>query len=401
MIVRPLYMQKLFDFKDKPFIKVITGIRRCGKSSLLKTYIDELKHQSIPEQNILSMNFEDLQYDGMDYKALNQFVLDHLPDGTGKVYVFLDEVQRAPQWEKAVNSLFLNERLDIYLTGSNAYLLSSELSTYLSGRFVEIKMLPLSFKEFQNFYTFPKGTGAKEKFAFYLKFGGMPSLVSCDFDETKTRQVLEGIYNTVLMKDVLARNDVKDVAILQKLVLFLADNVGNITSTNKITQVLANEKSIPSANNKLIEKYLTLLKNAFFIYSAGRYDVKGKGFLRSLEKYYVVDSGLKNFLVAKVSDTGRLIENIVYFELLRRGWSVSIGKVGDKEIDFIAIKGNEKKYIQVCESLSDETTRERELSVLRDVRDSFEKIILTTDDLYTGITEDGIKVVHVVDWLNE
>lgn len=401
MIVRPLYMQKLFDFKDKPFIKVITGIRRCGKSSLLKTYIDELKHQNIPEQNILSMNFEDLQYDGMDYKALNQFVLDHLPDGTGKVYVFLDEVQRAPQWEKAVNSLFLNERLDIYLTGSNAYLLSSELSTYLSGRFVEIKMLPLSFKEFQNFYTFPKGTGAKEKFAFYLKFGGMPSLVSCDFDETKTRQVLEGIYNTVLMKDVLARNDVKDVAILQKLVLFLADNVGNITSTNKITQVLANEKSIPSANNKLIEKYITLLKNAFFIYSAGRYDVKGKGFLRSLEKYYVVDSGLKNFLVAKVSDTGRLIENIVYFELLRRGWSVSIGKVGDKEIDFIAIKGNEKKYIQVCESLSDETTRERELSVLRDVRDSFEKIILTTDDLYTGITEDGIKVVHVVDWLNE
>ena len=400
MIVRPLYMQKLFDFKDKPFIKVITGIRRCGKSSLLKTYIDELKHQNIPERNILSMNFEDLQYDGMDYKALNQAVLKQIPDGTDKVYVFLDEIQRVPQWEKAVNSLFLNERLDIYLTGSNAYLLSSELSTYLSGRFVEIKMLPLSFKEFQDFYTFPEGTGAKEKFAFYLKFGGMPSLVNCDFDETKTRQVLEGIYNTVLMKDVLARNDVKDVAILQKLVLFLADNVGNITSTNKITQILANEKSIPSANNKLIEKYITLLKNAFFIYPAGRYDVKGKDFLRSLEKYYVVDSGLKNFLVAKVSDTGRLIENIVYFELLRRGWSVSIGKVGDKEIDFIAIKGNEKKYIQVCESLSDETTREREFTALRDVRDNFEKIVLTTDDLYTGITEDGINVVRLVDWLN-
>lgn len=401
MIVRPLYMQKLFDFKDKPFIKVITGIRRCGKSSLLKTYIDELKHQSVPGQDILSMNFEDLQYDGMDYKALNQFVLDHLPDGTEKVYVFLDEVQRVPQWEKAVNSLFLNERLDIYLTGSNAYLLSSELSTYLSGRFVEIKMLPLSFKEFLDFYAFPEGTGIREKFVSYVKFGGMPSLVSCDFDETKTKQVLEGIYNTVLMKDVLSRNDVKDVAVLQKLVLFLADNIGNITSVNKITQVLANEKSIPSANNKLIEKYITLLKNAFFIYPVGRYDVKGKDFLRSLEKYYVVDSGLKNFLVAKVSDTGRLIENIVYFELLRRGYTVSIGKVGDKEIDFIASDGNDKKYIQVCESLSDEATRERELSVLRDVRDSFEKIILTTDNLYTGITEDGIKVVHVVDWLNE
>ena len=399
MIVRPLYLQKLFDFKDKPFIKVITGIRRCGKSSLLKTYIDELKHQDIPEQCILSMNFEDLQYDGMDYKTLNQAILKQIPDETDKVYVFLDEVQRVPQWEKAVNSLFLNERLDIYLTGSNAYLLSSELSTYLSGRFVEIKMLPLSFKEFLDFYTFPEGTGAKEKFALYLKFGGMPSLVGCEFDETKTRQVLEGIYNTVLIKDVLSRNDVKDIAVLQKLILFLSDNVGNITSTNKITQVLANEKRIPSANNKLIEKYITLLKNAFFIYPAGRYDVKGKDFLRSLEKYYVVDSGLKNFLVAKVSDTGRLIENVVFFELLRRGWSVSIGKVGDKEIDFIAIKGNEKKYIQVCESLSDETTREREFSALREVRDNFEKVVLTTDDLYTGITEDGIRVVRLVDWL--
>lgn len=309
-------------------------------------------------------------------------------------------MQRVPQWEKAVNSLFLKERLDIYLTGSNAYLLSSELSTYLSGRFVEIKMLPLSFKEFLDFYTFPEGTGIREKFASYVKFGGMPSLVSCDFDETKTKQVLEGIYNTVLMKDVLSKNDVKDVAVLQKLVLFLADNIGNITSVNKITQILANEKSIPSANNKLIEKYITLLKNAFFIYPVGRYDVKGKGFLRSLEKYYVVDSGLKNFLVAKVSDTGRLIENIVYFELLRRGYTVSIGKVGDKEIDFIASGGNDKKYIQVCERLSDETTREREFTALRNVHDNFEKIVLTTDDLYTGVTEDGIKVVHVVNWLN-
>lgn len=400
MLHRLIYLKKLFDFKDKRFIKVVIGIRRCGKSTLLKTFVDEIRGQGVPSDNILQMNFEDLKYDGMDYRTLNDYVLSRLPQ-SGKFYVFLDEIQRVPQWEKAVNSLFLNERIDLYLTGSNAWLLSSELSTYLSGRSVEIKMFPLSFKEFQNFYKFSANKSRHEIFSDYVRFGGMPSLAECGFDETQVGQVLDGIYNTVLMKDVLARNDVRDIPVLQKLVAFLADNVGNITSINKITQVLVSEKSLSSQNNKLIEKYVSLLENAFVFYRAPRYDIKGKDYLKNLEKYYIVDSGLKNHLVAKVADTGRILENIVYLELLRRDYKVGVGKVDDKEVDFVAMKANDKKYFQVCESFSDEATRKRELRPLQTVKDSFEKIVLTLDSLYTGITDDGIKVVNLIDWLEE
>lgn len=400
MLRRLVYLKKLFDFKDKPFIKVVTGIRRCGKSTLLKMFIDEIQGQGAPSDNILQMNFEDLKYDGMNYRALNDYVLSRLPQ-SGKFYVFLDEIQRVPQWEKTVNSLFLNEQIDLYLTGSNAWLLSSELSTYLSGRSVEIKMLPLSFKEFQEFYSFPTNKSRQEIFSDYVRFGGMPSLAECGFDETQVRQVLDGIYNTVLMKDVLARNDVRDVSVLQKLVSFLADNVGNITSVNKITQVLVSEKSLSSQNNKLIEKYVSLLENAFVFYRASRYDIKGKDYLRNLEKYYIVDSGLKNHLVSKVTDTGRILENIVYLELLRRDYKVGVGKVDDKEVDFVAMKGNDKKYFQVCESFSEEATRNRELRPLQSIKDSFEKIVLTLDSLYAGITDDGVKIVNLIDWLEE
>lgn len=400
MLHRLIYLKKLFDFKDKRFIKVVIGIRRCGKSTLLKTFVDEIRGQGVPSDNILQMNFEDLKYDGMDYRTLNDYVLSRLPQ-SGKFYVFLDEIQRVPQWEKAVNSLFLNERIDLYLTGSNAWLLSSELSTYLSGRSVEIKMFPLSFKEFQNFYKFSANKSRHEIFSDYVRFGGMPSLAECGFDETQVGQVLDGIYNTVLMKDVLARNDVRDIPVLQKLVAFLADNVGNITSINKITQVLVSERSLSSQNNKLIEKYVSLLENAFVFYRAPRYDIKGKDYLRNLEKYYIADSGLKNHLVAKVADTGRILENIVYLELLRRDYKVGVGKVDDKEVDFVAMKANDKKYFQVCESFSDEATRKRELRPLQTVKDSFEKIVLTLDSLYTGITDDGIKVVNLIDWLEE
>lgn len=401
MIVRPLYLQKLISYKDKPAIKVITGIRRCGKSSILDSFIDYLKDNGIASDHIIKMNFEDLIYDDMDYKKLNQTILNKLPDDKQKVYIILDEIQRISSWEKVVNSLHLNPLLDLYLTGSNAYLLSSELSTFLSGRYVEIKMLPLSFKEFLTFYDFPADTPMDKKFANYMKFGGMPALKDYNFDEKQSRETLDSIYNTVIVKDVLSRNEIKDVSVLERLTRFMADNIGNMTSINKITNYLVSEKSLSSPNNKLIEAYTTSLENAFIFYPVKRYDIKGKEFLKSLNKYYIVDSGLRTYLLGRVRDTGRILENIVYFELLRRGYNVSIGKIGDMEIDFIATRGEEKVYIQVSDEITDAKTRERELASLQAIRDNFEKIVLTMDYLHTGITEDGIKVVHLLDWLLE
>lgn len=401
MIVRPLYLQKLISYKDKPAIKVITGIRRCGKSSILDSFIDYLKDNGVASDHIIKMNFEDLIYDDMDYKKLNQTILNKLPDDKQKVYIILDEIQRISSWEKVVNSLHLNPLLDLYLTGSNAYLLSSELSTFLSGRYVEIKMLPLSFKEFLTFYDFPADTPMDKKFANYMKFGGMPALKDYNFDEKQSRETLDSIYNTVIVKDVLSRNEIKDVSVLERLTRFMADNIGNMTSINKITNYLVSEKSLSSPNNKLIEAYTTSLENAFIFYPVKRYDIKGKEFLKSLNKYYIVDSGLRTYLLGRVRDTGRILENIVYFELLRRGYNVSIGKIGDMEIDFIATRGEEKVYIQVSDEITDAKTRERELASLQAIRDNFEKIVLTMDYLHTGITEDGIKVVHLLDWLLE
>lgn len=401
MIERPLYLQKLISYKDKPTIKVITGIRRCGKSSILDSYIDYLKQQGVEPNHIIKMNFEDLIYDDMDYKKLNQTILDKLPNDRQKVYIILDEIQRIAFWEKVVNSLHLNPLLDLYLTGSNAYLLSSELSTFLSGRYIEIKMLPLSFKEFLTFYDFSADTPMDKKFANYMRFGGMPALKNYNFDEKQGRETLDSIYNTVIVKDVLSRSEIKDVSVLERLTRFMADNIGNMTSINKITNYLVSEKSLSSQNNKLIEAYITSLENAFIFYPVKRYDIKGKDFLKSLNKYYIVDSGLRTYLLGRVRDTGRILENIVYFELLRRGYNVSVGKIGDMEIDFIATRGEEKVYIQVSDELGNSDTRKRELASLQTIRDSFEKIILTMDYIHTGTTEDGIKVVHLLDWLLE
>ena len=401
MIERPLYLEKLISYKDKPTIKVITGIRRCGKSSILDSYIDYLKQQEIEPTHIIKMNFEDLIYDDMDYKKLNQTILDKLPNDKQKVYIILDEIQRIASWEKVVNSLHLNPLLDLYLTGSNAYLLSSELSTFLSGRYVEIKILPLSFKEFLTFYNFSADTPMDKKFANYVRFGGMPALKDYNFGEKQSRETLDSIYNTVIVKDVLRRSEIKDVSVLERLTRFMADNIGNMTSINKITNYLVSEKSLSSPNNKLIEAYITSLENAFIFYPVKRYDIKGKEFLKSLNKYYIVDSGLRTYLLGRVRDTGRILENIVYFELLRRGYNVSVGKIGDMEIDFIATRGEEKVYIQVSDELTNTETRERELASLQAIRDSFEKIILTMDYIHTGTTEDGIKVIHLIDWLLE
>lgn len=401
LIERPLYLQKLQEFVDKPIIKVITGMRRAGKSSLLMTFAEKLKNNGVKPNHLIQINLEDLKYDGLDYKGLNDLILAQLPDDTEKVYVFLDEIGRVSSWEKTINSLQLNNRLDIYLTGSNAYMLSTELSTYLSGRYVEIKMFPLSFQEFLRFYTPKEQKTETQMLAQYIKLGGMPSLVDYDFQESQSPKVLDGICNTVLVKDIIERSPSKDLTLLNRLIRFLVDNVGNITSINKITGVLVNSKDLSYQNNKLIKNYIHLLENAFIFYSVNRYDIKGKELLRSLNKYYIVDSGLRHYLLGHTDDTGRILENIVYMELLRRDYQVYIGKIGTQEVDFIAIKGEEKIYIQVSQTLADEKTKERELSPLQQIPDNFTKMVLTTDELFTGISKDGIKIVNLIDWLLE
>lgn len=401
MIERPLYLERLLAWKDKfDTIKVITGIRRCGKSKILECFADKLKADGVNPKNIIQINFEDMKYENMDAPALNQILEKQIADNSGQnTYIFLDEIQKVEAWEKVVASLRLKPNVDIYLTGSNAYMLSSELATFLSGRYVEIKMYPLSFKEFLTFYTFPADFSIERKFSQYMKFGGMPPLADTNFEEQSVSETLDGIYNTVLVKDVLTHLSGKDVKTVQKIIRFLADNIANKSSTNSITNTLYNEKSIASKNNALVEEYLTALEKSFIFYSAQRYDIKGKEFLRSLEKYYMVDTGLRYFILGKVSDTGRILENIVYFELLRKGYKVYIGKIEDKEVDFIALKGEDKIYYQVSELITNEDTRKRELEALRDIGDSYPKVILTTDILQTGTTEDGIKIISLTDWL--
>lgn len=403
MIERPLYLERLDAWKDKfDTIKVITGLRRCGKSKILECFADKLKAEGVNPKNIIQINFEDMKYENMEASALNQMLEQHRTLHSGQnTYVFLDEIQKVKAWEKVVASLRLKPHVDIYLTGSNAYMLSSELATFLSGRYVEIKMYPLSFKEFLTFYTFPDDWSVERKLTHYMKFGGMPPLVDTNFSEPSVFEMLDSIYNTVLVKDVLTHLGGKDVKTVQKIIRFLADNIANKSSTNSITNTLYHEKSISSKNNALVEEYLRTFEKAFIFYSAQRYDIKGKELLKSLEKYYMVDMGLRYFILGKVSDTGRILENIVYFELLRRGYKVYIGKIGDKEVDFIALKGEEKIYYQVSEFITNEETRKRELEALRDIGDSYKKVILTTDVLQTGTTEDGIKIISLADWLLE
>lgn len=403
MINRPIYLNQLISFKDKELIKVITGIRRCGKSSILALYSDYLKSQGIKKENIIQMNFEDLKYDGLTYNELNNIVTEKLDNAEEKVYLLFDEIQKVEKWELAINSLRLNLKADIYITGSNAYLLSSQLATYLSGRYVEIKMQPLSFTEFLDFYEFEPNTSKEEKFNKYLKIGGMPGLTMFNFDEQMINQALEGIFATVLTKDIIDRIKIKEPALLNKIIKFLADNIGNNVSLNKIKNTLVSEKSVSSSMRpEIIDNYILALENAFVFYSAKRYDIKGKEHLKTQGKYYISDLGIRNYLLGfKNQDRGHILENVVYMELLKRGYNVSIGKIYDKEVDFIATKSNEKKYIQVTETLMGEKTRIRELQSLKSIDDNYEKIVLTTDNLFTGTDDEGIKIINLIDWLLE
>ena len=404
LINRPEYLQQLIQHKDIDVVKIITGIRRCGKSSLLDLFHQYLTANHVPDSNIIHMNLESLKYRELnDHFIFYDYVSSQIP-AQGKTYLIFDELQVIPHWEKAVESFRLDYDVDIYITGSNAYLLSTEFSTLLSGRYIEIRMLPLSFKEFLTFYSFDDQISVEDRFQKYLQFGGMPILREYHFDESNSNQALEGIYSTVVLKDILQRNPQADQHTLQKIVLFLCSNIGSITSPNHIGNVLSSEGDLgrekgKNIASKTVSKYISMLRNAFIFYSAGRYDIKGKQLLRTLEKNYIIDLGFRNMLLGyRDADRGHILENVVYLELLRRNYRISIGKIGDTEIDFVAEKPNDKLYIQVTETMASSETRERELRPLRLIQDNYEKIILSMDRSYIQSYE-GIKSLNLIDWL--
>lgn len=404
LINRPEYLDQLIQHKDINLVKIITGIRRCGKSSLLDLFHQFLSENGVPDSNIIHMNLESLQYRNLpDYLTFYDYVSERISKN-GKTYLIFDELQAVKHWEKAIESFRLDFDVDIYITGSNAFLLSTEFSTLLSGRYVEIRMLPLSFKEFLTFYEFEPSVTIDEKFQRYLQFGGMPILREYRFNEARSNQALEGIYSTVVLRDILQRNKQADQDMLQKIMRFLCSNIGSITSPNSIGNVLSDEGDIQNRKGKkvagkTVSKYISMLRNAFVFYSVGRYDVKGKQLLKTLEKNYIIDMGFRNMLLGyRDADRGHIIENIIFLELLRRDYRVYIGKVGETEVDFVAEKPNDKLYIQVTESMQSPETRERELRPLRMIPDNYEKIILSMDQNYIN-SYDGIKSLNLIDWL--
>ena len=397
---RDLYLTQLISFKDKPLIKVITGLRRCGKSTLLSLFENYLLKIGISKDNIIRMNFESFEFDELtDYKELHTYINKRLNNNYEKYYILLDEVQQISSWEKAINSFLVDADVDIYITGSNAYLLSSELSTLLSGRYVEIKMQPLSFKEYLDFTETENSENLQEKFNKYIRYGGLPTVVDLMDNPDTIGLFLEGIYNTVMMKDVIERNGVRDAALLESILKYIASNIGSIVSTKKISDYLTS--SGRKTNSDTIDNYLKMLENAFIIYRANRYDLKGKLFLKTLEKYYIVDMGIRNRLTGlSNTDYGHILENLVYLELLRRGYKVTIGKIGTLEVDFVATKADEKIYYQVSATILDEQTRGRELRPLQSIPDNYPKYIITSD--HTIFNDySGIKVKNIIDFLLE
>ena len=404
LINRPQYLNQLIQSKGVDLVKIVTGIRRCGKSSLLDLFHQYLLEKNVPDSHIIHMNMESLRYRNLtDYISFYDYVSKRI-DGEGKTYLLFDELQAVNHWDKAIESFRLDFDVDIYITGSNAYLLSSEFSTLLSGRYMEIRMLPLSFKEFLNFYEFAVDVTMDEKFQKYLQFGGMPVLREFKFNEARSNQALEGIYSTVILRDILQRNSGADEATLQKIMLFLCSSIGSMISPNSIGKVLSNEGDIRTGKQKniagkTVAKYISMLCNAFVFFSVGRYDVKGKQLLKTLGKDYIIDMGFRNMLLGyRDADRGHIIENIVFLELLRRDYRVYIGKVGETEVDFIAEKPDDKVYIQVTESMQSPETRERELRPLRLIPDNYEKTVLSMDRSFIH-SYDGIKVENLIDWL--
>lgn len=391
MVKREGYLDKIKKLKDKQVIKVVTGVRRCGKSTLLQQFRDYLRECGVDNSHIIAINFEDLAFEHLhDYKALYSYVTERLVPGQ-MTYVFLDEIQTVSDFQKAVDSLFIQENVDVYITGSNAHMLSGELATLLSGRYIEIRMLPLSFAEYYELV----GGDRRTAWNSYFTHGGFPYTAQLD-DDAVRRDYLSGIYNTVLLKDIVSRKRIQDVPLLESVIKFLFDNIGNTVSSKKISDSLTSYGR--KTTSVTVENYIEALMDSFILYKAGRYDIKGKQYLKSLEKYYLVDVGLRRLLLGdKYSDIGHILENIVYLELIRRGYRVSIGKIGNLEIDFVAENGDNRIYYQVAASVLNPSTFAREITPLKKVNDHYPKFIITMDEL--SINEDGIRQINVIDFL--
>ena len=399
MIIREGYLKRLIDTKDTEFIKVITGIKRCGKSTLLLMFKDYLVNSGIKEDDIIYMNFESAKFDDIkDYKDLYNYVKERIKNE--RVYLLLDEVQNIKAFEKAINSFKVDFDIDIYITGSNAYLLSSELSTLLSGRYIEIKIYPLSFKEYLKFNDYDN-SNLEDKFNEYLKYGGLPAITLIKNNDELVLSYLNDIYSTIVKKDIIDRNNIKDVALLENIIKYLATNIGSSVSAKKISDFLNSNKNTEKSNHQTIDNYLNMLEKSFIMYKADRTDVRSKALLKTFGKYYIADTGIRNIIVGfRNIDEGYLLENVVYLELLRRGYKVNIGKSGDYEVDFVAESPNDIKYYQVARTLAYDEIRKREVRSLESINDNYEKTILTMDK---SINNDfnGIKVVNIIDWLLE
>lgn len=403
MVERTEYLERLMSWKAEKVIKVVTGIRRCGKSTLLTQFQDTLLKQGVSKEQIISINFEDLRYEELlNYRKLHSYITERLCSGK-MTYIFLDEIQKVASFEKVVDSLYIMADTDIYITGSNAYMLSGDLATLLTGRYVEISMLPLSFRE----YCKMTGSVSDAAFADYMRYGGMPYLAVMERTEEKADIYLEGIYNTVIVKDIEERQSrketgrdqrrINDITLLKTIARFLSGSVGSLISVKSITDYLVSGGRKVSQNT--VSDYLDALTEAFIFYPADRFDIAGKQLLKNNRKYYMVDLGLRNHILPRMNyDLGFSVENIVYFELLRRGYRVNVGKSGSTEVDFVAEKEGVFCYWQVTADMTSETTFEREMRSLQSIPDHYSKTVLTLDRFSAG-NYGGIRVVNVIDWL--
>ncbi len=396
MIDRPQYLEELIRWKDKDLIKVITGIRRCGKSTLFDLYINYLKQNKIKDNQIIKINLEDISYNFKDYRELYNYINKKI-DSKKNYYIFLDEVQNIDQFQKAVDALYIKKNVDVYITGSNAYLLSGELATLLSGRYIEIKMLPLSFKEFIS--AFKDNSNYQQLFLEYMKVGGMPGNIPIlKTNPDDINKYFDGIFSTIVYKDIMFKNNLTDKMLMENILKFIFDSIGSPVSVKKISDTLTSKK-FPTSNHT-VENYISAFIESFLIYKVERFNIKGKNLLVRDYKYYVVDPGFRSYFLGKKSDSdmGHILENIVYLELLRRGYKVYIGKVDTEEIDFVAENRDGLKYYQVALTVRDNKVLERELKPLQKTKDHYPKYLLTFDmDLEADY--EGITKINIVDWL--
>ena len=398
LIQREKYLEFLRRHKDQDVIKVVSGVRRCGKSTLFELFKQELLTSGVKANQIISINFEDLEYEPLqEYHALHEYIVERLIPET-PMYVFLDEVQHVPQFEKVVGSLFIKPNVDIYITGSNAYFMSSDIATLLTGRYVQVEMLPLSFKEFHSAYS-QQNLSDMDIYNLYIEHSSFPRLVHVEDDES-IDEYLESILNTVILKDIVTRLKITDVPLLLDIIKYLLANIGSLINPTKIANTLTSYGR--KTDNKTVEKYLQGLKDGLLIYEVDRFDVKGKAILQRNAKYYVVDSAFRKFLLSRTdSDRGHILENIVYLELIRRGYRVYVGHLQNGEIDFVAKKPHRLEYYQVSYSIMEDTTLRRELSPLEKLDDNYPKYLLTMDVLHKTDNHNGIEQKNVLDWLLE